>query len=109
MAKISPDSRNQVICTFDYLDIGDGGVLEVLHTDEKRYPRVLGTIRGVPKGVLNWGIVPYQIPFPVSLKKVDQLMPYALLFCDILLIGFAFILPRIPERPLSPRCRDCLF
>lgn len=50
---IHPRCPNRVICSFDYLDAGDGAAIELLHTDEKRYPKVQGSIRGVPKGVLN--------------------------------------------------------
>jgi hypothetical protein len=53
--KINDKSPNEVFCSFDYLNVGDGAVIELLHTDEERYPKVTGTIRGVPKGILNWG------------------------------------------------------
>lgn len=53
--KINDKSPNEVICHFDYLEVGDGVVIELLHTAEERYPEVQGTIRGVPKGILNWG------------------------------------------------------
>ena len=39
------------IC-FDYLDPGDGIRLELLHTSEKPYPKLLGSIKGIPKGVI---------------------------------------------------------
>lgn len=54
-ANINPDSPNEVICDFDYLNAKDGVVLELLHTAKERSPSVQGTIRGVPKGLLNWG------------------------------------------------------
>ncbi|MCZ7385872.1 MAG: hypothetical protein O8C63_14165 [Candidatus Methanoperedens sp.] len=57
-AMINSDSPNNVICNFDYLDAGDGAVIELLHTNEGRYPKIRGTIRGVPKGILNWGDIP---------------------------------------------------
>jgi len=41
--------------TFDFLDPEDGAVIELLHTSEKRDPEVLGTVRGVPKGIAAWG------------------------------------------------------
>jgi hypothetical protein len=54
-AKINPAASNEVLCSFDYLDEGDGATVEVLNTGEERYPKVLGSIRGIPKGILNCG------------------------------------------------------
>lgn len=56
-ANINSGSPNEVTCSFDYLDAGDGAVIELLHTAEELYPKVEGTIRGVPKGLLNLGYV----------------------------------------------------
>lgn len=53
--KINPEQANEVLCTFDYLDGGDGAVVEILHTDEKRFPLVCGTIRGIPEGLKDCG------------------------------------------------------
>lgn len=44
-------SSNEVICQFDYLDVGDGGVIEVLHTGDQGTASVLGSVRGVPTGL----------------------------------------------------------
>jgi len=64
---IDPDRQCRAILTFDYLDPGDGVVVEMLHTDSKRYPEVNGTIRGVPDGIIDGGrILPLRardIPF----------------------------------------------
>lgn len=49
------DKPYQAIVTFDYLDPGDGAVLELLHTSKHRNPKILGTIRGVPQGIRSWG------------------------------------------------------
>ncbi len=50
-------AMNTVILEFDYLDAGDGALVELLHTDEKRYPEVKGTVIGIPRGLQNWGKV----------------------------------------------------
>jgi hypothetical protein len=52
---IDDNSQNRVILNFDYLDPQDGAVVELLHTDSVRDPFVKGTIRGVPKGMLDRG------------------------------------------------------
>ena len=55
---------------FDYLDPGDGAVIEVLHTDSKRFPEISGTIKGVPKGCLDWGrLRPMSGLFPFPLNR----------------------------------------
>ncbi len=52
-ATIANGRRNCVILSFDYLDPGDGAVVEILHTASDRHPAIKGTIRGVPKGMLD--------------------------------------------------------
>jgi len=49
------DHSNWAIITFDYLDPQDGATIEILHTDSNRYPAVMGTIRGLPRGVVDRG------------------------------------------------------
>ena len=46
---------NEVDLGFAFLDSGDGAVIEILHTSEKRHPEFLGTIRGLPSGFHNLG------------------------------------------------------
>lgn len=54
-ATINEQSPNVVFCNFDYLNAGDGVVLELLHTSKEQYPSIKGSIRGIPKGPSNWG------------------------------------------------------
>ena len=54
-AKLIPSSSNEVSLGFAFLDSGDGAVIEILHTSEKRHPEFLGTIRGLPSGLHNLG------------------------------------------------------
>jgi hypothetical protein len=67
-AMINQNSPNVVVCNFDFLDAGDGVVIEVMHTAKERYPEVKGTIRGVPKGILDWGS-------PLSFRNDGLSMP----------------------------------
>ena len=55
-ATIDNGRRNRVILSFDYLDPGDGAVVEILHLSSDRHPAIKGAIRGVPKGMLDWGL-----------------------------------------------------
>jgi hypothetical protein len=52
-------------CTvrFDFLDKGDGGVIELLHTGSETELVVHGTIKGVPDGIRYRGLLP---PLPYS-------------------------------------------
>jgi hypothetical protein len=36
---------------FDYLDPGDGARIEILHTSTEKYPRLKGSLRGLPRGI----------------------------------------------------------
>ena len=48
-------TRPEVIVSFDFLDPGDGAVVEVLHSGAKGGVQVDGTVRGLPAGVQDWG------------------------------------------------------
>ena len=85
--KIKPRSPNEVICNFDYLDPGDGAVIELLHTDEKLYPEVQGTIRGLPRGVLNWGrIFPSGSRFYLFSFKNYRTALFSMLFIGVIML-----------------------
>ena len=49
-ADISEEVNSKVCWGFEFLDPGDGGVLEVLHTGSDKTPECTGTIIGLPKG-----------------------------------------------------------
>jgi len=95
--KINEKSPNEVVCSFDHLNVGDGAVIELLHTDEERYPRVQGSIRGVPKGVLNWG------PFRTSRKR-HTVMSFVMVVMGVAVIVLGFFAPHFskPSTPAEP-------
>jgi hypothetical protein len=94
--KINDKSPNEVFCSFDYLNVGDGAVIELLHTGEERYPRVQGTIRGVPKGILNWG------RFRTSGKGL-RIMMFAMLIIGVAIILAGFFVPDFRKSSTSPQ------
>lgn len=49
----SPAKSHRALLTFDFLDPGDGVVLELLHTSALRFPKVAGTIKGIPRGLVD--------------------------------------------------------
>jgi hypothetical protein len=51
------DHPHQLMVNFDYLDPNDGVVLEMLHNSKKSYPKITGTIKGLPKGLVDLGTV----------------------------------------------------
>ena len=48
-ADTSGEIGQTVYCSFEFLDPGDGGVLEVLHTGSAEAPECTGTIMGLPE------------------------------------------------------------
>ena len=50
-------NSHQLLVDFSYLDPRDGAVVELLHNSKKRYPKVHGSIMGLPKGFEDLGIV----------------------------------------------------
>jgi len=83
-ARINPKSPNEVIINFDYLDPNDGAVIEILHTSIQRTPECKGTIRGVPKGILNWGRFPYDVFLRrPMLRKAFSVLFFLLFFFGI--------------------------
>lgn len=93
--EIAPDPRSKVICSFDYLDANDGATIEILHTDKKQYPKVRGRIRGVPKGVLDWGRISEFQKFQSSSSIVssivsinNKIFPWMVFVFGIVIIAF---------------------
>jgi hypothetical protein len=108
-ANINPDASNEVLCSFDYLDEQDGATVEVLHTGEERYPEVLGSIRGIPKGLLDWGHIfpspePKAFPFPPIGLKIAAI---AGLVGSLFFVIFGLFEPLMPafltSEPEAPR------
>ena len=54
-ADTSGETANTIRYGFEFLDPGDGGVLEVLHTGSAKAPDITGTIIGLPDGLMYWG------------------------------------------------------
>ena len=57
----SEDGRRTVYCGFGFLEPGDGGVLEVLHTGSPEAPKSKGTIKKIPKGMAQH--FPFAAPY----------------------------------------------
>lgn len=55
--RISETNPNVAHFGFDYLDQNDGMIFEIIHTDINIYPEIMGTIKGIPEGIQNFGQV----------------------------------------------------
>ncbi len=51
----SPTEANVVLCRFEYLNRGDGALIEVLHTGDKRDPKPVGEILNVSPALIHFG------------------------------------------------------
>lgn len=50
---VPPDSKNMARVGFDFIDPNDGVRIDLLHTSPRRFPRISGTFRGIPKGIID--------------------------------------------------------
>ena len=87
----SEEARRIVYFGFEFLDPGDGGVLEVLHTGSAEAPEFTGTIIGLPRGPKHWGS-----PTPDDPARwLEWFMAFLLLG-----LGLAFLMePHLAEDP----------
>lgn len=66
----TPDARPYcVLIDFDYLDPADGARIDILHTSKLRYPKLHGSLRGIPKGVIRVISSPMS-SFDLALQKL---------------------------------------
>jgi hypothetical protein len=93
---------HQIEIAFDYLDAGDGVTIELLHDSEKRYPVMRGTIRGVPKGIIDRGnpvdymprsFLGIPVPLPKPLFKPLAWFMLAVSIGCIGVVGRAWLYP----------------
>jgi hypothetical protein len=53
--RVSEDDRSLAFLEFDYLNARDGAKFQIIHTGGHGKAKLTGSIRGIPKGVENWG------------------------------------------------------
>jgi hypothetical protein len=84
------NTENEVEYRFDYLDPGDGALIQLIHTGTDKV-QVSGSLRGLPKGVLTVDIAQKDTP-----PKQPELSPFAakLMALVFLFLGLAaFVVP----------------
>ena len=85
---------------FDYLDPGDGVVIEVLHTFLKAGPRHLGTIRGVPQGLMDLGRLQVTPAHRMSTTRLARMFRQSASFAMFLGFGAVLFAALLPESAL---------
>lgn len=96
---LHPDKRNEALLNFDFLDPNDGVRVELLHTSKNLYPAVIGTIRGIPKGLIQVMTV-----FPHDLERAfSRIIRYrAMIYLFGFLLGLTFfVIGLFPESWLT--------
>jgi hypothetical protein len=53
--EFSSDAPSSAVIIFDFLDPGDGALVDVVHTDARGSINITGTLRGLPKGLTDLG------------------------------------------------------
>lgn len=77
---VKKEFPSQVRCDFEWFDPGDGALIEILHSGERELS-VLGTLKGIPKGVENLGNLMWLQPKKrTSLFDVISVVGIAILF-----------------------------
>lgn len=88
---------------FDFLDPGDGLSFEILHTGARHAAELVGTVRGMPSGIVDYGRLSWfsdrrlsNLPFPFS--SIGRRIPlFVTLAFGIGMIAFGLFRPQIEE------------
>jgi len=67
---IPTGSEHEGLIAFDFIDPRDGIRIEILHTSKDRYPEILGTIRGIPKGIKQFKMAGRSSIFSLYGRKI---------------------------------------
>ncbi|WP_430398234.1 hypothetical protein [Ferrovibrio sp.] len=78
---VNKSEPHELHIDFDFIDQNDGAVIELLHTSEKPTAKLTGTVRGLPRGISNYGVV----------RTQGQFQQKSRLFTFIQLKVFAYI------------------
>ncbi|MCF2717859.1 hypothetical protein LWE69_11780 [Paenibacillus sp. UKAQ_18] len=93
--ELNKNSENEVLINFEFLDSKDGGIIEIVHTDTKSRPNLIGTVKGLPNVLKDKGdIVPYpilQIEDGVVKKRKVSILNLLFIIIQFALILFLYI------------------
>ena len=80
-ADVRPGSQGEILLTYDYLNPGDGAVIQVLHDSKQRAPVLAGAAKGLSDGPQSLGTVAlddFKAPKRRRLRRNLLLMIFAL-------------------------------
>lgn len=97
------ENPHKLTVNFDYLDPNDGVVLELLHDSNKRYPKITGTVKGLPNCFVDLGSIYSGKQNKHKLRVGAFLFKYSKIpFGVMIFIGFAMaIFGLIPQEARS--------
>ena len=92
---------HKLLIDFSYLDPGDGASVELLHDSKRRYPDVAGSIKGLPKGFDDLGVISANCA-PSSKKssllavvRNSRTLAWVAVVISLLFATFGFLPPEI--------------
>jgi hypothetical protein len=84
--RVSEHDRSLAFLEFDYLNARDGAKFQIIHTGGNSKAKVTGSIRGIPKGVENWGDLQ---EWSEQKSRFSGLGPFALLLAVLSVLSLA--------------------
>lgn len=104
---IDQKDKNKLLLEFDFLDPCDGVSIEILHTSKEKSPNVCGSIRGIPKGILNWGRILTDQSYLLLNSRIFR--SRKLIIIIFILLGVAMVLSALfPEFLISKLFMGCV-
>jgi hypothetical protein len=98
-----PDPLNLALIKFDFLDAGDGAVLEILHTAQSSVAIITGTVKGIPRGFKRLALIikSRSVASPIRLRF--RMLSWAALGFGALVTTFGiFLLGKIDSNIPDP-------
>lgn len=84
---LPPNSQGEILLTYDYLNPGDGAVIQVLHNSKQRHPVLVGAAKGLSGGPRGLGTVTFQ-----DSKMPKRLLPRRTMYQAMFSVGLASVL-----------------
>ncbi|MXX90691.1 MAG: hypothetical protein F4213_14845 [Boseongicola sp. SB0677_bin_26] len=91
-----PGSQGEILLTYDYLNPGDGAVIQVLHDSKQRAPVLAGAAKGLSDGPQALGTVTLH-DIKASKKRRNALRTMFALGLVVLLLGVIRTVPLSPD------------
>jgi hypothetical protein len=103
--RLAQEDRSRALLEFDYLDPRDGAVFQIIHTGAMNKAKVAGSIRGIPRGLEDWGDLQ---EWSEQKRRFSGLVPMLILLAT----GIAFSLIKdfvVSRYPATTKYFDWMF